>query len=97
MESALIAGDRRARRHGQSQRRRRDHDRRHRVMRELGFSSVFGEIRSDAVPHAGVRLRHGADHDLAAARPRLDARAIAFLQASKTIVRPLIASEGTAA
>ena len=33
--------------------------------------------RVPALPHAGVRLRHGADHDLAAARPGLDARAVA--------------------
>ena len=48
------------------------------IMRELDFlKQIFGaDLRSDPVPHAAVRLRHGADHDLAAARPDLDARAV---------------------
>ena len=72
--------DRRARRHGQPDRRR------HRrvvmiggteIMRDLDFlkADLRRDLRSDAIPHAAVRLRHGADHDLAAARIDLDPRA----------------------
>ena len=47
------------------------------IMRELDFlKQIFGDLRSDPIPHAAVRLRHGADHDLAAARPDRDARAL---------------------
>ena len=42
------------------------------MLRELDFlkHDLRQRLRSDAVPHAAVRPRHGADHDLAAARPR---------------------------
>ena len=54
-----------------------DHDRRHRDHARARFSQadLRQGLRSDAVPHAAVRLRHGADHDLEAARPDRDARA----------------------
>ena len=39
----------------------------------IGGFELFREF--DAVPHAGVRRRHGADHDLAAARPGRPSRA----------------------
>ena len=47
------------------------------ILRELDFlKQIFGDdFRPDPIPHAAVRLRHGADHDLEAARPDLDARA----------------------
>ena len=41
----------------------------------LGGFELFREL--PALSHAGLRLRHGADHGLAAARSRLDARAVA--------------------
>src|SRR5262249_45883854 len=77
-----IRGDRRhrrARRHGQPARRgdrRRRHDRRHRAHARTRFpqSDVRQRLRSDPIPHAVVRLRDGADHDLAAARADRDAR-----------------------
>src|SRR4029077_731039 len=37
-------------------------------------------LRSDAIPHADLRLRHGADHDLETARPGRHARAVRLLQ-----------------
>ena len=48
------------------------------IMRELDFlkADIRRRLRPDPVPHAAVRLRHGADHDLEAARPDVDARAL---------------------
>ena len=71
--------DRGARRHGQPDRRRdrrHRHDRRHRDHARARFpqEDFRADLRSDPIPHAAVRLRHGADHDLAAARADLDAR-----------------------
>ncbi len=81
---------RRARRHGQPDRRRdrrRRDDRRHRdparARRPQG--RVRPRLRPDAIPHADVRLRHGGDHDLAAARADLDARALGVPGAHRTI------------
>ena len=53
-------------------------DRRHRDHARARFpqADFRAHLRSDPVPHAAVRLRHGADHDLAAARPDRDARAL---------------------
>ena len=81
LESATILVDRRARRHGQPDRRRdrrHRHDRRHRNHARARFpqADFRTHLRSDPVPHAAVRLRHGADHDLAAARADRDARAL---------------------
>ena len=60
---------RRARRHGQPARRRG---------RRPGHARRLRAVpRIRALPHAGVRRRDGADHDLAAARPGLDPRAVA--------------------
>ena len=42
---------------------------------DLAAQSVFREF-DPALPHAAVRPGHGADHDLAAARPGVDARAV---------------------
>ena len=74
--------DRRARRHGQSDRcrdRRHRDDRRHGNHARTRFSEADfrTDLRSDPVPHAAVRIRHGADHDLAAARPDRNAGAVA--------------------
>ena len=59
------------------------------IMRELDFlKQIFGaDLRSDPVPHAAVRLRHGADHDLAAARPDLDARALGVPEGAQEHLR----------
>jgi hypothetical protein len=39
------------------------------IMRELDFLKYLRQrLRSDPVPHADLRLRDGADHDLEAAR-----------------------------
>ena len=72
-------GHRGARRHGQHDRRRagrRRDDRRHRdhARPRLPQTRVRQRFRSDPVPHAAVRLRHGGDHDHQAARPDLHAR-----------------------
>jgi branched-chain amino acid transport system permease protein len=75
---------RRARRHGQPDRRRiaavvmiggTE------LLRDLDFlKAIFGPTSIRPVPHAAVRPRHGADHGLAAARPDLHARADVFLR-----------------
>src|SRR6185437_10343925 len=72
--------DRGAGRHGQPDRRRdRRHrnDRRHRDHARSRFpqANLRPHFRPDAVPHVAVRFCHGADHDLATARPDFDARA----------------------
>ena len=48
------------------------------ILRELDFlkAGLRQRLRPDAVPHAAVRLRHGADHDLEAARPDRHPRAV---------------------
>ncbi len=48
------------------------------LMRELDVlkHDLRPRLRPDPVPHAAVRPRHGADHDLEAARPDLDAAAV---------------------
>src|SRR5580704_16517583 len=79
---------RRARRHGQPDRRRHRrhrHDRRHRDLARARFSQkhLWPDLRSDPIPHAAVRLRHGGDHDLAAARIDLDARAFGVPQGTQ--------------
>ena len=84
--------DRRARRHGQPDRRRHRrhrHDRRHRDFARARFSQedFRPDFRSDPVPHAAVRLRHGGDHDLAAARTDLDARALGVPQRAQDHLR----------
>ena len=82
--------DGRPRRHGKpgrgGNRGRRD-DRRHRdhARPRLSKAHFRTDLRSDPVPHAAVRFRHGADHDLAAARPDLDARAVVFLRRAKPL------------
>ncbi len=70
---------RRARRHGQPARRRdrrHRHDRRHRIAARtrLPEKRVRQSVRPDAIPHAAVRRRDGADHDLEAARADFHAR-----------------------
>ena len=52
----------------------------------LGGFELFRELR--AIPHAGVRLRHGADHDLAAARAGRHRAPTVFLQRSRRSRRP---------
>jgi hypothetical protein len=47
-----------------------------------GFELVLARLRS--VPHAGVRPRDGADHDLAAARPDLPAPTV-FLKRRRSL------------
>ena len=49
------------------------------IMRELDFLKIGlrRRLRPDAIPHAAVRLRDGADHDLEAARAHRLARAFA--------------------
>ena len=73
--------DRRAGRHGQPGRRRHSRyrdDRRHRDHARSRFpqEDFRSDLRSDPVPHAHLRLRHGADHGLAPARADLDPRAL---------------------
>src|SRR5436309_1102660 len=85
------------RRHGKPDRRRgrgcRD-DRRHRDHARARFPEIHfrRRLRSDAVPHADLRLRHGADHDLEAARARRHARAVRVLQGAP--YDPRVAREG---
>ena len=59
------------------------------ILRELDFlKEIFGnDFDPDPVPHAAVRLRHGADHDLAAARPGLDARAVGLPEGAQEHLR----------
>ena len=82
---------RRARRHGQPDRRRgrrRRDDRRHRDHARARFPQIHlrQRLRSDAVPHAALRLRHGADHDLEAARPVGTREPSAFFKERRTIL-----------
>ena len=67
------------------------------MLRELDFlKQIFGaDFRSDPVPHAAVRLRHGADHDLAAARADLDARAVGVPRRSARQSPPIWSRKGT--
>ena len=55
------------------------------ALRELDFlKQIFGDaIRSDAIPHAAVRLRHGADHHVEAARLHRHARAVGGAQGAQ--------------
>ena len=80
---------RRARRHGQPDRRRHRrhrHDRRHRDLARARFPQKHfrADLRSDPIPHAAVRLRHGGDHGLAAARTDLDARTVGLLEETQS-------------
>ncbi len=84
--------DCRAGRHGQPDRRRdcgHRHDRRHRDFppADVPQADLRTDLRSDAVPHAAVRARHGADHDLAAARPDRDARPVGIPQTAQGNLR----------
>ncbi len=79
---------RRARRHGLAARRRRRRggdDRRPgaHARARLDEGSVWREFRSDAIPHAAVRRRHGRDDDLEAARPRVDPPAVDLSQGAQ--------------
>ena len=69
-------------------------DRRHRDHARARFPQIHlrQRLRSDPVPHADLRLRHGADHDLEAARPRRHARALRILQGAPH--HPRLAREG---
>ena len=63
------------------------------ILRELDFlkADLRRGFRPDPVPHAAVRPRHGADHDLEAARPGLDARSPrCSCKERKAIVRDLV-------
>ena len=66
------------------------------MMRQLDFlKAIFGaDLRSEPVPHAAVRPRHGADHDLAAARSGRDARAVGVILRKRTEISVDLAKEG---
>ena len=68
------------------------------ILRELDFLKEHfrPDFRSDPVPHAAVRPRHGADHDLAAARPDLDARALGVSQRAQEPSPPIWSRRDTA-
>ena len=62
------------------------------IMRELDFlkARVRPRFRCDAIPLAAVRLRHGGDHDLEAARAGRDAPAVHFLGERKPVSISLV-------
>ena len=66
------------------------------IMRELDFlkHDLRQRLRPDPVPHAAVRLRHGADHDLEAARPGRHARAVRVPARSASTIRGSLVKEG---
>ena len=66
------------------------------ILRELDFlKQIFGDdFDPDAVPHAALRPRHGGDHDLEAARPRLHARADGRSCKERKAVSGVLVKEG---
>ena len=83
---------RRARRHGQPDRRRACRSRlrrRHRDAARTRFpqADLWRRFRSDPVPHAAVRGCHGDDHDLAAARAGIEPRSVGVPQGAQEHLR----------